>query len=106
MKRKILKFFGLALQSDLLSSRKMVNDIFNRIEQGVDFLVLKEGQELMYDNLKKDIIIKHHNCKVQGNRIEGTIWINSKPYGNVDGLVFTDNVVVGVNGFEQITSIL
>lgn len=106
MKRKILKFFGLALQSDLLRSRKMVNDIFNRIEQGVDFLVLKEGQELMYENLKKDVIIKHPNCKVQGNRIEGTVWINSNPYGNVDGLIFIDNVIVGMNGFEQKTSIL
>lgn len=105
MKRKILKFFGLALQSDLLRSRKMVNDIFNRIEQGVDFLVLKEGQELMYDSLKKDVIIKYPNCTVQGNRIEGVVWINSKPYGNVDGLIFTDNVIVGKNGFEQSMSI-
>lgn len=92
MKRKILKFFGLALHSDLKRAQNLTNVFLDKIELGEQFTVLKEG-EIVKDTELPNVIFRHPNGIVKDSHIKGNVFFMGKPYGNAENAHVLNNLI-------------
>ncbi len=92
MKRKILKFLGLALYSDLKNAQNLTNVFLDKIEFGEQFKVLKQDETLSEMELS-NVILRHPNSTIKNTHVKGSLFIMGKPYGNAENAHVLNNII-------------